>query len=231
MKVLVHAVEGKVLLPMLSLPLSLLEAGHSPLEQFIDTLISLNPIWIYVAAALIAYIENIFPPFPSDVVLVAAGYLCATGRVELWVVLVVSTVGSAAGFVTMYKIGSWFGLKVLEAKRFKFLELEKIHKVEAWFKKYGYLVVVVNRFLAGTRAVIAFFAGISNLSFWKTTCLALFSSLMWNAILLFSGKAVGANWRAIAPYLDLYGKIVIALSLLVLLVIVGHGYFKKRNQS
>jgi len=200
------------------------------LEQFLETLISLDPIWVYVVVAAIAYIENIFPPFPSDVVLVAAGYLCATGRVEFWVVLVVATAGSFVGFVTMYKIGSWFGLKVIEAQRFKFLKLEKIHKVEAWFKQYGYFVVVVNRFLAGTRAVIAFFTGMSNLPFWKTTALAFISSLVWNAILLFAGKSLGSNWRAISPYLESYGKIVILISIIILLIVVGHGYFRKRNQ-
>jgi membrane protein DedA with SNARE-associated domain len=201
------------------------------LEQFIDTLVSLNPIWIYFVAAAIAYIENIFPPFPSDVILVAAGYLCAAGRVDFWIVLIISTLGSAAGFVTMYKIGSWFGLKVLEAKKFKFLQLDKIHKVEAWFQKYGYLVVIVNRFLAGTRAVIAFFAGISNLSFWKTTFLACVSSLVWNAILLFAGKSLGANWRAISPYLENYGRIVLIISVVVLLLVFGYGYVRNRKQE
>jgi len=201
------------------------------LEQFIDTLISLNPIWIYFVAAAIAYIENIFPPFPSDIILVAAGYLCAAGRVDFWIVLVVSTLGSAAGFVTMYKIGSWFGLKVLEAKRFKFLQLDKIHKVEAWFKKYGYLVVIVNRFLAGTRAVIAFFAGISNLSFWKTTVMAFISSLVWNAILLFAGKSLGSNWRAITPYLETYGQIVLIISVVIILILLSYGYIRNRKQE
>ena len=201
------------------------------MEQFIDTLISLNPIWIYFVAAAIAYIENIFPPFPSDIILVAAGYLCAAGRVDFWIVLVVSTLGSAAGFVTMYKIGSWFGLKVLEAKRFKFLQLDKIHKVEAWFKKYGYLVVIVNRFLAGTRAVIAFFAGISNLSFWKTIVLAFISSLVWNAILLFAGKSLGSNWRAITPYLETYGQIVLIISVVISLILLSLGYIRNRKQE
>lgn len=201
------------------------------MEQFIDTLISLNPIWIYFVAAAIAYIENIFPPFPSDIILVAAGYLCAAGRVDFWIVLVVSTLGSAAGFVTMYKIGSWFGLKVLEAKRFKFLQLDKIHKVEAWFKKYGYLVVIVNRFLAGTRAVIAFFAGISNLSFWKTIVLAFISSLVWNAILLFAGKSLGSNWRAITPYLETYGQIVLIISVVIILILLSFGYIRNRKQE
>jgi len=205
-------------------------AGCKALEQFIDTLISLNPIWIYFVAAAIAYIENIFPPFPSDIILVAAGYVCAAGRVDFWIVLIVSTLGSSAGFVTMYKIGSWFGLKVLEAKRFKFLQLDTIHKVEAWFQKYGYLVVIVNRFLAGTRAVIAFFAGISNLSFWKTTFLAFISSLVWNAILLFAGKSLGSNWRTISPYLKTYGQIVLIISIVVILIMFSYGYFRNRKQ-
>jgi len=201
------------------------------LEQFVDTLISLNPIWIYFIAAAISYIENIFPPFPSDVILVAAGYLCAAGRVDFWIILIISTLASAAGFMTMYKIGSWFGLKVLETNRFKFLKLDKIHKVEAWFQKYGYLVVIVNRFLAGTRAVIAFFTGISNLPFWKTTLLACISSLIWNAILIYAGKSLGSNWRAISPYLETYGQTVLIISVIIILIMVGYGYIRNRKQE
>lgn len=211
---------------------SLLQApGCKALEQFVDTLISLNPIWIYLVAAAIAYIENIFPPFPSDVILVAAGYLCAAGRVDFWFMLFISTLGSAAGFMTMYKIGFWFGLKVLETKRFKFLKLDQIHKVEAWFQKYGYLVVVVNRFLAGTRAVIAFFTGLSNLSFWKTTLLACISSLIWNTILIFAGRSLGANWRAISPYLETYGQTVLIISIIVIMFMIGYQYFRNRKQE
>jgi membrane protein DedA with SNARE-associated domain len=209
----------------------LITAGFRTLEQFIDTLISLNPIWIYFVAVAIAYIENIFPPFPSDIVLVAAGYLCGAGRVDFLIVLILSTCGSAAGFVTMYKIGSWFGLKVLEAKKFKFLKLDKIHKVEDWFKKYGYLVVIVNRFLAGTRAVVSFFTGISNLPFWKTTFLAFISSLVWNTILLFAGKSLGSNWRVISPYLDTYGRIVLIISLIIIIILFGAGYVRNRKRQ
>jgi len=200
------------------------------LEQFIDSLITLNPIWIYIAAAVIAYIENIFPPFPSDVILVAAGYLCATGRVDFFIILTAATISSAAGFVSMYKIGAWFGLKVIETGKLKFLQLDKIHKVEAWFKKYGYLVVIVNRFLAGTRAVIAFFAGISNLSFWKTTLLASVSSLIWNAMLLYAGKELGSNWRAILYYLETYGKIVTIISIVIIIIFAARGFLGKRKK-
>jgi membrane protein DedA with SNARE-associated domain len=201
------------------------------LEQFIDSLISLNPLWIYLVAITIAYIENIFPPFPSDVVLVAAGYLCVTGQVDFWIVLIVSTIGSTAGFITMYKVGSLFGLKVLETGKFRFIQLNRIHKVEAWFNKYGYAVVVANRFLAGTRAVISFFTGMSNLPLWKTSLLAFISSLVWNAILLFAGIKLGSNWRAIYSYLETYGHIVTVISILIVLFLIGRRYSRRHNRD
>jgi membrane protein DedA with SNARE-associated domain len=201
------------------------------LEQFIESIISLNPFWIYLVAIVIAYIENIFPPFPSDVVLVAAGYLCATGRVDFWLVLAVATIGSTTGFLTMYKVGSWFGIQIIKTNRFKFIHLNQVQKVEAWFNKYGYFVVVVNRFLAGTRAVISFFTGLSNLPLWKTMLLASLSSLIWNAILLFAGKEIGSNWHIISSYLETYGQIVTIITITIVLIIFGRGYFRRHNRE
>lgn len=74
------------------------------MEQFINYLAALNPIWIYCIAGGIAYIENVFPPMPSDVILVAAGSLAGLGRVDFILLLVLSTIGSTAGFLTMYKV-------------------------------------------------------------------------------------------------------------------------------
>jgi membrane protein DedA with SNARE-associated domain len=201
------------------------------LEAFIERLIALNPIWIYFVSGIISYIENIFPPFPSDVVLVAAGYLCATGQVNIWIVLIVSTLGGTLGFMSMYSIGFWFGMKVVEKGKLKFINLEKVHKVERWFKQYGYFVVVLNRFLAGTRAVIAFFTGISELSFWKTTILAAFSSLIWNGILLMTGNALGKNWRAVYDYLSAYGSVVTIVSLLFLGILIAYNIQRKQNKQ
>jgi membrane protein DedA with SNARE-associated domain len=200
------------------------------LEQFIDSIISLNPLWIYLLAIAIAYIENIFPPFPSDVVLVAAGYLCASGRIDFVTVLVLSTIGSASGFMTMYKVGSWFGLQIVQTGRFRFIKMGQVQKVESWFQKYGYIVVVVNRFLAGTRAVVSFFTGVSNLPIVKTMILASISSLVWNTILLFAGRQLGTNWHAITFYFESYGQIVSAITVLIVLLFILRIYLRRRNK-
>jgi len=200
------------------------------MEHFVNFLASLNPIWIYCVAGAIAYIEHIFPPSPSDVILVAAGSLAGLGRVDFTVLLIVSTIGSTAGFFTMYKIGDWFGVRILEAGKLKYIPLEKVHKVEAWFKIYGYWIVVVNRFLAGTRAVIAFFTGMSELSIWRTTLLSSLSSLLWNFLLLFAGRELGKNWKEISFYLETYGKVVSIFVILLILLFVGRNYYKNRNR-
>ena len=200
------------------------------MEQFVNFLASLNPIWIYCVAGTIAYIEHVFPPSPSDVILVAAGSLAGLGRVDFTVLLIVSTIGSTAGFFTMYKVGDWFGVRILEAGKLKYIPLEKVHKVEAWFKIYGYWIVVINRFLAGTRAVIAFFTGMSELSIWRTTILSSLSSLLWNFILLFAGRELGKNWKEISSYLETYGKVVSIFVILLILLFVGRNYYKNRNR-
>jgi membrane protein DedA with SNARE-associated domain len=199
------------------------------LEQIAEYIISLDPFWIYFFAIAIAYTENIFPPFPSDVILVAAGYICALGRVDFWIVLLLSTLGSMLGFMTMYKIGSWFGMKIIETGRFRFISMEKIHRVENWFSKYGYLVVVVNRFLAGTRAVISFFTGLSNLPLFKTVVLASISSFVWNTILLYAGKSLGTNWKSISTYLEAYGRIVIFASVIIILFFILKNLYSRRK--
>jgi membrane protein DedA with SNARE-associated domain len=201
------------------------------MEEFIAYLAALNPLWIYCVASASAYIENVFPPFPSDVILIAAGSLAALGKVDFILLLLLSTAGSTAGFLTMYNIGGWFGVRILEAGKFKFIPLEQVHKVEKWFKAYGYWIVIANRFLAGTRAVVSFFAGLSELSLVRTSLLSFLSSLLWNFILLFAGREMGMNWREIVFHLETYGKVVTLMMIAIIFIGVCRYYYKNRNHS
>lgn len=190
----------------------------------------MNPVWVYCIVALIAYLENLFPPFPSDVAIVAAASLIGFGTIDFLPLLVMTTVGSTLGFVTMYRIGDWFGDKILEVGKIPFIPIENVHKVETWFRKYGYWVIIANRFLAGTRAVVSFFAGMSELNLWKTTVLSFGSALLWNSVLILAGKTLGENWSSIAFYLETYSKAVTLIVLLAALIVIAR-YFYKNQQS
>lgn len=201
------------------------------MEHIIEILTQLSPIWIYIVVAGVAFTENVFPPFPSDLVVVFAGSLIGLGRVDFAAMLLMTTAGSTAGFMTMYKVGEWFGHSILEKKKIKFLPLENVRTVETWFQIYGYWLIIANRFLSGTRAVISFFAGMSDLSFVKTSLLSFFSALLWNFILLIAGQKLGEHWERIGLYLETYSRSVTALVIFVALVLIVRFYYKRKTKT
>ncbi len=202
------------------------------MEEIVQQLSTWNPLWIYVAVAVFCFVENIFPPAPSDMLVVACGSFIGFGSVNFTLALVLAAIGSTVGFVTMYKIGDWFGLKIVERGKLRFIPVAQVRKVERWFQQYGYVIIVANRFLSGTRAVVSFFAGLSELSLPKTIVLSFISALAWNAILLYAGKELGENWRDLSQYLQLYSRAITSALILILLIVVGrYLYTKKRAQA
>lgn len=200
------------------------------MDDLIPYLQSLSPLLVYAAVLTIAYIENLFPPFPSDIVVVVAGSLIPIGRVEFITSLACATAGSTLGFMTMYKIGEWFGLRIIEQGKMKFLPFDAIKRVEKWFARFGYSIIIVNRFLAGTRAVVSFFAGMSELRFIETTVLSFLSAILWNAALLGLGYYLGENWEQIKSILSTYSEIVTALVILGILF-VGVKFWRKKKMK
>ena len=89
-------------------------------------------------------------------------------------------------------------------------------------------MIVANRFLSGTRAVVSFFAGMSKMNLPLTTALCGVSAGVWNTILLYLGVVFGKNWRRGAEYIETYSKIVTVL--LFLAIGVGtYVYFRRRK--
>lgn len=196
-------------------------------EHIIEFLSSpfISPFWILLAAFFFQFIENLFPPSPSDVVLLFLGSLVSFGRVEFIFLLIVATIGSTIGFLTMFVIGKTFGEKVLDKGKFKFITTERLAKTRRWFNRWGYGIVVANRFLSGTRAVISFFAGAAELSTWKSTTLAGISAFVWNFLIIYAGMTLGNNWKRAVTFLEFYWKIVlvviIAILCLYILYLIG----------
>ncbi|MGH9840401.1 MAG: DedA family protein [Blastocatellia bacterium] len=198
-------------------------------EQLINWLQQLPPAGVLAFMFFVAYIENLFPPSPSDVLIVFAGTLIGVGAVGFAPALVVTTLGSTTGFMTAYFLGRYFD-QFVHGKLSRFLPINAINQVERLFQRYGYGVIVANRFLAGTRAIVSFFAGMSRMNLPVTTALCAASAAVWNAILLYLGFIFANNWRQAAGYLETYSKIatgvVIAAIALVLLV-----YFRRRRRE
>lgn len=199
------------------------------LESAIQYLQALPPEGILLAAFLITFIENIFPPAPSDMLLVFCGTLVGIGSVKFVPLVAAATLGSIVGFGVMYWIGAKFGTSIVESGKVPFLPVNAIHKVEKWFQKYGYWLIIANRFLSGTRAVISFFAGLSLLDFPRTLTLSAVSALVWNIILCYGGWALGNNWRVIGTYISTYSEAITIVLVVIALFFAVRWYILRRR--
>ncbi|MFA6597857.1 MAG: DedA family protein [Ignavibacteriaceae bacterium] len=190
-------------------------------EHLFTSLSSYNPVLIYGLIMFIPFIENLFPPSPSDVLIVLAGSLIASGTINFFAALVLASLGSEIGFMILYFVGLQTDRKLIHTGKLKFISPDAVIKAEEWFTKYGYALILFNRFLSGIRAVISFFAGLSELDLRRTIMLSSLGTLVWNAILLGLGVLLGYNLHAIDRFFSTYtiGILIITVVIIIFLLI------------
>ena len=187
------------------------------IEQILEFISSQSPFWIYVTLFFFSYIENVFPPSPSDLVLVVGGTLIVSHSIHFVPTLLLTTAGSVLGFMTLFFLGSQLDKKVVRSGKIKFISVSSLERAEKWFMKYGYLIILGNRFLPGMRSIISFFAGLSELEIARTALYASISSLVWNAVIIFLGIEFGRNVDKVDRLLSTYSNIVLIIIALVIL--------------
>ncbi len=200
-------------------------------EDILNNISSFTPFWVYVTLFFFAFVENVFPPSPSDLVVVIGGSLVSTGVISFVPVLLLTTIGSVVGFMILFYFGSTVDRKVVHSGKYKYIPVDAIEKVELWFKKYGYYVIIANRFMPGTRSVISFFAGMSSLNVKKTLLLAAISALVWNAIIIYLGYVFGNNVAVVDKYLSTYSNIAIAITVVVVIIFVMKFYLSRKKNK
>ncbi|MFA7289025.1 MAG: DedA family protein [Melioribacteraceae bacterium] len=200
------------------------------LEQIVVFLNSQNVVIVYLILFGFAFIENLFPPSPSDVVVVVGSTILAHSPTGFIPLLLITSLGSSLGFIVMYLIGDYLGLKLIRANKIKFITQELLQKADRWFNKYGYSIIIVNRFLPGTRAVVSFFSGLHQLRMLPTFLLASLSSLLWYVLLVFLGMKLGQNIDKIDYYLHTYSNVAY-LVIGVFLIIIAYRFLIKKKKK
>jgi len=187
-------------------------------SDFFTWMKALPAVWAYLTLFAIAYGENVMPPIPGDMVVVFAGYMAGIGQLHLGVVILLSTIGGALGFMTMYAVGYRLGRAVLNPDRLRWMPRQGFDRAQRWLQQYGYGVIAANRFLSGARSVISLTAGMFRMEATRTAWWCTVSALVWTGLISYAGYAVGENWGLVVDYLRAYGRIV-----LILLLLLGAG--------
>jgi len=193
-------------------------------ERFLDFLHSLPDLLIYLILGLSAFVENLFPPIPGDTITAFGAFLVGTKRLDFLGVYVATTFGSLCGFMSLFWLGGLLGRGFFLERDFWVFKARDILRAEEWFRRYGYLLILLNRFLPGIRSVISIAGGISKLRFSTSMGLALLSAGAWNLIWISLGYALGRNWETVRERMDhilsRYNQAVFVLLGLVVLFFV-----------
>lgn len=194
----------------------------------------------YFGVMFLIAIENIFPPIPSEVILLFGGFVTTITDLNIPFMILFSTLGSMVGAFALYYIGRILNkdrLKtIVNGKIGKILRLksEDIDKADQWFDKSGNKTVFLCRFVPIVRSLISIPAGMNKMNVLKFTIYTVSGSLIWNSVLLVIGNRVGENWESIANIIDQYSNIILIILIVLGMALVGLFYYKrlrKRNEK
>lgn len=203
------------------------------MEEFLGEIVA---GWGYTGIALLICIENVFPPIPSEAVLLAAGFGISTGTLKLVPVVVSATFGAYMGALVLYCLGKAFKKEKLKrlfsgrVGKALHLKSEFVDEGEIWFEKYEYKAVFFCRCIPVLRSIISIPAGIAEMKILPFSCLTIAGSVIWNIVLTVLGMTFGSAWKNCLPYLKQYEHMVTVI-LLVGAVALGTWWFVKIRQK
>jgi membrane protein DedA with SNARE-associated domain len=185
----------------------------------------------YIGIALLMFLENIFPPIPSELIMPLAGFTSTRGELSFIGVIVAGVVGSVVGQLPLYYLGRWVGEERLNKWADKYgtwltVSSKDIDKAKHWFNRHGHKAVFFARLVPGVRTLISIPAGFANM---HVAMFLLYSTLgmgIWATVLAFLGRLLGENYQKVDQYLGLVSYVVLGL-----LVIGGIIWVVKRRQQ
>ncbi|MFF7649381.1 DedA family protein [Streptomyces sp. NPDC007983] len=167
------------------------------------------------AGAAIA-LENLFPPLPSEVILPLAGFAAGQGRMNLYAALLWTTAGSVLGALALYGVGALLGRDRTRAiaARLPLVKAADVDRTERWFQRHGTKAVFFGRMIPIFRSMISVPAGIERMPVPVFLALTTLGSLIWNAVFVLAGYALGDNWHRVTDYVSVYSRAVLGAAAL-----------------
>lgn len=196
----------------------------------IITWLSALPIsTLYPAIGLISALENVFPPFPADVVVAFGSFLAARGEASPYTTFLVSWIGNLLGAALMYFIGRRYGSSAFMSRLERWAGKGAEQRLMTLYGRYGLPALFISRFLPAVRAVVPPFAGAMKLPVLPVTMAIGAASGIWFAFITFIAYRAGENWEVLYATIVRSGKIV-AISATALVILVALFFYLRRRK-
>jgi membrane protein DedA with SNARE-associated domain len=190
----------------------------------------------YPGLYFVMFLENVFPPIPSEVVLPLAGSLSLTGRFSIPLITIVGMLGSLTGAFLFYGLGKWLGEERVRSFIGKFgkyalLSVDDFDKSKDWFDKYDEWVIFFSRMVPIVRSLISIPAGVSNMNLAKFSIYTILGTALWSFILSYAGRLLGEQWPVITDFINTYQNVVLAVAIFAVVAFVTHRLVRKKKTA
>ena len=201
------------------------------INELLDSIFRYGAVWVYAALFAVCLIENLFPPFPGDMFILAAGGLVAVNRLMPVPTLLVIVGGGMTSVMLLYVIGRRYGREYVLRKNLRFFSAADVARMEIRLARWGWLILLLSRFIPGVRSAIALAAGIGSYPQYKMAALSTVSYLAFSGLLLALAIKLVNNLDAVVGYFALYNKIIWPIIAGVVLAYVIYKYRRMRKNS
>ena len=197
------------------------------LHEIVDFIVKTVGDLGYIGIFVMMFLESTFFPFPSEVVMIPAGYLVYKGEMNMAIVLLCGIVGSLAGALFNYYLAIYVGRAILiKYGRYFFIKETTIIKAENFFAKHGHISTFSGRLIPAVRQLISFPAGLARMNLLSFSIYTTLGATIWVVILTLLGYYIGDNEALVKEYLT-----TIIYILLALISLGAFIYYKRINKG
>ncbi|OPX42484.1 SNARE associated golgi protein [Ruminiclostridium hungatei] len=195
----------------------------------IHSIVNGNPVVTYIFFFLSGVLQLVFPPYPSDVIIIFEGYVTTVGTHFYFLpVLLVSVIGSLMGSVLVYWFGYKKGDEVLRYKLvLKYIDEKHIKRSEKVFHKYGKYGLILSKFIPGTSSIMVLFSGVFKVKKRIYFTYIILSIFLQQIIYLFIGRVIGNNIDGVKRFLSIFN--LASLVVLGCIIVIGFIIYKSRK--
>lgn len=172
---------------------------------------------------LFTFLETVFPPIPSEVILPLAGFIASQGSMNIVLVIITSTLGAYLGGTVLYLLGAALGIErsIRLLSKLPLVDKGDFEKAAAWFIRHGKSAVFIGRLIPGVRSLISLPAGAERMNFAIFSTFTIAGSGIWNALLVGLGAALGTQYDLVnqySKYLNYAVYLAIAVGIALLII-------------
>ncbi len=177
----------------------------------------------YAGVVFLMFLENVFPPIPSELIMPLAGFFCTKGDFSLGLIILAGTAGSVLGAVPLFYIGRVAGEERLRRwcdRHGKWIGVSAhdLDKSNRWFERHGRKAVLLGRLVPGIRSLVSIPAGMSEMNLAVFLVFTAIGSAVWTAGLALAGRALGSRYDQVEKYISPISTVIVVGIVLTLVI-------------